>query len=190
MFTVMTTWKKGHALLAKQLTRQVLPIDLLSNVRDHPPLRVPGSAVYMYGRSDGTPPALLHNLKHNKVLHERVVFLNVVTREVPVAAESERAKLEPLGDGVYRLTVSYGFAEDPDIPAAMKRLKREGLRLRMAETSFFLGREKLIVRKGGWPMVQWREHLFSLLSRNAQSATAYFRIPPNRVVELGLQIEI
>ncbi len=191
MFTVMTTWKKGRALLGRQLARQVLPLDLfLANVREHPPLRVPGTAVYMFGRNDGTPPALLHNLKHNKVLHERVLFLSVVTREVPTVPDSDRAEVDSLGEGIFRMTVQYGFAEDPDIPAALKVLERQGLRLRMAETSFFLGREKLIVRKGGWPMVQWREHLFSLLSRNAQSATAYFRIPPNRVVELGMQIQI
>lgn len=190
MFTVLTTWKKGRQILAERLQVGVLPIELfLKEVQNNPPHRVPGTAVFMYGNPAGTPPALLHNLKHNKVLHERVIFLMVRTDEIPVVALEDRVQVQSLGADVYRIIATYGFTEDPNIPEMLRLCAKDGLNFKMGETTFFLGRETLIAtkRKG---MAIWREKLFAFMSRNAQRATAYFRIPPNRVVELGAQVEL
>ncbi|HEX2093922.1 MAG TPA: potassium transporter Kup [Longimicrobiaceae bacterium] len=190
MFSLMTTWKKGRQILAGRLHANTLPFEFfLRDVEDHPPVRVPGTAVFMYGRADGTPPALLHNLVHNKVLHEQVVLLAVETLEIPAVPEEERVEVIPLGTGFYRVVVRYGFTEDPDIPAVLSRVREPGLNLRPMETSYFLGRETLIPSKRPG-MAFWREHLFSVMSRNARPATSFFQLPPNRVVELGAQIEL
>jgi KUP system potassium uptake protein len=190
IFTLMTTWKRGRAILAERLRAQTFPLDLfLSNVGSNPPLRVPGVAVFMTGNAVGTPPALMHNLKHNKVLHQKVVLLTLITAEVPHILAEERVVIEPLEHGLYRVLARYGYMENPDVPALISELKRRGLELRMMETTFFLGRETLIPsRKAG--MALWREALFAWMSRNAHSATAYFKLPPNRVVELGTQVEL
>ena len=190
IFTLMTTWKKGRQILADRMQGTTLPLDLfLADVGRNGPVRVPGTAVFMYGNAQGTPPALLHNLVHNKVLHERVVLLTVEIQEIPVVAEAERVTVEEQGQGIYRVSVRYGFTEDPHIPAALAMVKAPGLDLSPMHTSYFLGRETLIPsRKPG--MAMWREHLFSLMSRNARSATSFFQLPPNRVVELGAQIEL
>jgi KUP system potassium uptake protein len=191
VFTVMTTWKRGRQILADRMASASLPIDLfLQSLTSSPPARVPGIAVYMQGTPTGTPPALLHNLKHNKVLHERVIFLTVVTRDVPHVPEEERLELAEIGHGVFRLQVFYGFMEDPDVPAALRQCRSHGLVFPPMETSYFLGRETLIPSRRRRGMAFWREALFSFLSRNAQRATAYYRIPPNRVIELGAQIEL
>jgi KUP system potassium uptake protein len=143
----------------------------------------------MYGNPNGVPPALLHSLKHYKVLHEQVVFLSVVTEEVPHVPQSERIQAEPLAPGFFRVVLHYGFMEDADLPAAIAKVRLEGLDLRPAVTTYFLGRETLIPSKKPG-MAIWREKLFSLMSRNARPATSFFGIPPNRVVELGAQIEL
>ncbi|CAN5282385.1 potassium transporter Kup [soil metagenome] len=191
VFTVMTTWKKGRQILGERIAEGTLPIELfLKSIQHNPPTRVPGTAVFMYSNPTGTPPALLHNLKHNKVLHEQVVFMSVVTQDVSYVPAAERVSVEPVGEGIYRIVISYGFVQDPDVPAALELVDQPGLNLKaMNSTTFFLGRETLIAssRPG---MAIWRERLFALMSRNAQRATAYFRIPPNRVVELGTQIEL
>jgi KUP system potassium uptake protein len=189
-FTLMTTWKKGRQILADRLQKQTLPIDLfLQDVRENARTRVPGTAVYMYGNPEGTPPALLHNLVHNKVLHESVVFLMVDTEEIPVVADEERAEVAELGMGFYRIALRYGFTEDPDIPGALRGIRVPGLDLRPMHVSFFLGRETLIASKKPG-MAIWREMLFAVMSRNARTATSFFGLPPNRVVELGAQIEL
>ena len=151
--------------------------------------RPTSTAVFMFGDTQGTPPALLHNLKHNKVLHERVVFLSVVTQEVPSVSAEERASVETLGHDFWQVKLRYGFMEDADIPAALAALGHPELPFKPMETTYFLGRETLIAtrRKG---MALWREHLFAVMSRNARPATTFFRLPPNRVVELGAQIEL
>ncbi|HEX7240497.1 MAG TPA: potassium transporter Kup [Longimicrobiaceae bacterium] len=190
VFTLMTTWKKGRQILAARLHSTTLPFEFFKqDVEDNPPTRVPGTAVFMYGRTDGTPPALLHNLIHNKVLHEQVVLLSVETQEIPVVAEADRVSVEPLGAGFYRLLVRYGFTEDPDIPSALAMVTEPGLNLKPMETTYFLGRETLIPSKKPG-MAIWREHLFWVMSRNARPATSFFGLPPNRVVELGAQIEM
>jgi KUP system potassium uptake protein len=190
VFTLLTTWKKGREVLADRLRSQTFPLDLfLGNVGSNPPLRVPGVAVFMTGNPEGTPPALMHNLKHNKVLHQKVVLLTVSTAEVPHIREEERVRATPLDHGVYRVVAHYGFMENPDVPALLEQLKQQGLSFRMMETTFFLGRETLIPSKKPG-MALWREALFAWMSRNAHAATAYFNLPPNRVVELGTQIEL
>ncbi|MBV9774789.1 MAG: potassium transporter Kup [Gemmatimonadetes bacterium] len=190
IFSLMTTWKKGRQILAARLNATTLPFELfMQDVESNPPLRVPGTSVFMYGSADGTPPALLHNLIHNKVLHERVVLLMVKTEEIPAVAEEERVKVERLGSGFFRVAIRYGFVEDPDIPAALARIPDPDLQLKPMETSYFLGRETLIPSKKPG-MAIWREHLFGVMSRNARTATSFFSLPPNRVVELGAQIEL
>jgi KUP system potassium uptake protein len=191
MLTLMTTWKRGRQILAKRMRVGLLPIDMfLDSIQRTPPLRVPGTAIFMYGDPKGTPPALLHNLKHNKVLHERVVFLSVVTEEVPYIAEEERISVEPLGAGLFRVVSRYGFAEDPDISDILRLCVPHGLEFRMMDTTFFLGQETLIATRHHKGMAVWRERLFAIMARNSQRATAFFRIPANRVVELGAQIEL
>ncbi|HEX6748828.1 MAG TPA: potassium transporter Kup [Longimicrobium sp.] len=190
VFTAMTTWKTGRRILGQRMVETTLPIDLfLEDVRRSQPTRVPGTAVFMYGNRQGTPPALLHSLKHYKVLHATTVFLNVETQEVPHVAEEQRIEVEALGEGFYRVTLSYGFMEDPDVPRALSGIHVDGLDLRPAHTSYFLGRETLIPSKRPG-MALWRERLFAVMARNARPATSFFALPPNRVVELGAQIEL
>jgi len=191
VFTVMTTWKKGRGILAARLQQGTLPIGLfLDDVGANPErTRVPGTAVFMYGNRDGTPPALLHSVKHYQVLHERVVLLSVETQEVPHVDEAERVTVETLGHGFFRVVLAYGFMEDPCVPDALAAVKVEGLDLRPVRTTYFLGRETLIPSKKPG-MAPWREHLFAVMSRNARTATSFFGLPPNRVVELGAQIEL
>ncbi|HEX2189697.1 MAG TPA: potassium transporter Kup [Longimicrobiaceae bacterium] len=189
-FILMTTWKKGRQILGDRLQQQSLPIELfLADVAQKERTRVPGTAVYMYGNPNGTPPALLHNLKHNKVLHERVVFLTVETEEIPLVPDQERVEVVPLGEGFYRIVLRYGFTEDPDIPSALALVREPDLDLRPMQVSYFLGRETLIASKKPG-MALWREILFAVMSRNARTATSFFGLPPNRVVELGAQIEL
>jgi KUP system potassium uptake protein len=161
----------------------------LENMAKHPPHRVSGTAVFMFGDTQGTPPALLHNLKHNKVLHERVVFLAAVTQEVPQVPPEERAEVTPLGNGFWQVKLRYGFMEDADVPAALQALGRPELTFKPMETTYFLGRETLIATKRPG-MALWREKLFAAMARNARPATTFFRLPPNRVVELGAQVEL
>ncbi|MGA9525260.1 MAG: potassium transporter Kup [Myxococcaceae bacterium] len=190
MFTLMTTWKRGRQILSQRMRSQTFPLELfLSNIGSNPPLRVPGVAVFMTGNPEGTPPALMHNLKHNKVLHQKVVLLSISTAEVPHIRDEERVAVTPLEHGVYRVLAHYGFMETPDVPALLARLKKDGHEFRMMETTFFLGRETLIPSKKPG-MAIWREALFAWMSRNAHAATAYFNLPPNRVVELGTQVEL
>ncbi|HEX6629772.1 MAG TPA: potassium transporter Kup [Gemmatimonadaceae bacterium] len=192
VFTLMTTWKRGRQILAQRLHDQVLPRTVfLENLRRHAPPRVPGTAIYMYGNRSGTPPALLHSLKHFGVLHERVVFLAAETEEVPYLDPDERTTIEELGEGVYQIVLHYGFMEDVDVPAALAELHRDGrMHFEPMKTSYFLGRETIIAARHRAGMQIWREKLFGVMARNARSATSFFRLPANRVVELGAQIEL
>ncbi|HEX6040608.1 KUP/HAK/KT family potassium transporter, partial [Longimicrobium sp.] len=190
IFTLMSTWKTGRRILAERLNAGTLPVELfLKDVAARPPHRVPGTAVFMYGNPNGTPPALLHSLKHYKVLHERTVFLAVTTEEVPHLHDAERLEVTELGHGFYRIAIRFGFMEDPDVPAALARVQVPGLDLSPGRTSYFLGRETLIPSNERG-MATWREKLFAIMSRNARPATAFFGLPPNRVVELGAQIRL
>ncbi|HEX2207010.1 MAG TPA: potassium transporter Kup [Longimicrobium sp.] len=189
-FTAMTTWKMGRQILADRLRDKTLPINLfMVDLEGNRYTRVPGTAVYMYGNPEGTPPALLHNLIHNKVLHERVVLLTVETEEIPRVEDDQRVEVAELGHGIYRVVLRYGFTDDPDIPSAMVLAREKGLTFKPMETSYFLGRETLIASRNPG-MAAWREQIFTVMSRNARSATSFFGLPPNRVVELGAQIEL
>ncbi|MFN2385777.1 MAG: potassium transporter Kup [Thermoanaerobaculia bacterium] len=190
VFIVMTTWRRGRKILEERMKDGTLSDSLfLESVGKTPPVRVSGTAVYMDRTLGGTPPALLHNLKHNKVLHDKVVFLTVVTSEVPYVSQRRRLEIQELGFGIFRVIAKYGFMQDPDIPQMLEQLDYPGLEFPPGNTTYFLGRETLLAsRKAG--MALWREKLFGVLSRNALPATNFFRLPPNRVVELGAQIEL
>ena len=189
ILTLMTTWKRGREILAEIMRRSSMPLELLltdiGRKRVH---RVPGTAVFLTSVSDGAPVVLLHHLKHNKVLHQYVVLLSIVSADVPEVEDDERLQVVALDHGFFRVMASYGFMETPNVPRVLAMSERYGVRAKPAETSYFLGRERLIPT-GRSRMPRWRKKLFSILSRNALSATAYFSIPPNRVVELGSQIE-
>ena len=190
VFTLLTTWKRGRKVLFERLSEDALPLkEFIQSIELAPPVRVEGTAVFLTSTPDRVPHALLHNLKHNKVLHERVVFLTVVTREIPFVAPDERIEVEELGCDFYRMLGHYGFKEDPDVPELMEEAGRVGFPFEMMETSFFVSRETLIasVRPG---MARWRERLFSSMSKNAVKASDFFHVPANRVVELGTQVEL
>jgi KUP system potassium uptake protein len=190
VYTVMTTWKSGRRMLAERIQAEARPLEeFLTEVRGTV-TRVAGTAIFMNGTASRTPPALRHNIEHNKVLHERVIFVTVKTQQVPHVPEEKRLEVEHFGSGLYRVKVYYGFMEDPDIPQALEKGVEHGVALvDPKDTTYFLGRETIIAtRRPG--MAVWREKLFAFISRNATTATAYFGIPPDRVVELGEQIEI
>lgn len=192
VFALLSTWRRGRQVLMRRLREEnALGWDeFLQSLGEQMPARVPGTAIYMVGDPDRPPLSLLHNLKHNKVLHERVVLLTVKTEEYPHVPLNERLTVEELKEGFYRLTVCYGFMQDPDIPRVLEWADRAGVfSYRPMETTFVVGRETVLAtqRPG---MALWRERLFSLLSRNAQRATAFFHLPPNRVIEIGAQVEI
>ena len=190
IFVVMMTWKRGRQLLGERLSASLLPFEIfLEGIRHSGAHRVRGTAVFMSGNPNGTPLALLHNLMHNKVLHERVLLLTLVTVEEPHVAATERLNVEKLTDGFWRVTVRVGFMENPAVPGILEACAAHGLPIKLDETTFFLSRETIISTKLPG-MAQWRERLFAFLSRNAQSATTFFSLPANRVVELGMQVEM
>jgi KUP system potassium uptake protein len=190
IFTLMTTWKTGRRLVAERLTARALPLEeFMNQVQTNSPVRVSGTAVFMTAQPRGTPPALMHNVRYNKVLHQHVVVLTVSTAQVPHVPLDERLAIERLGNGVYDVRVRYGFMEDPNVPDALDEVRGRGLHLDLEDVTFFLGRETIIVTKQRG-MAIWREKLFVLMARNAVRATAFFRLPPERVVELGVQVEM
>jgi KUP system potassium uptake protein len=190
LFVLMSTWKRGRGVLRERLEEASLPLDLfLPDLETSTLPRVPGTAVFMTGDPAGTPPALLHNIKHNKVVHERTILLTLLTEDVPYVIEGERAAVKALDPGFYRVVGRYGFMEVPNVPALLESVRSEHFPIDLDQVSYFLGREQLI-STGASGMGRWREGLFAYLARNAQSATAYFRVPPDRVVELGAQVEL
>jgi KUP system potassium uptake protein len=190
VFTLMTTWKAGRRILARHIEERIMPLtEFVKSVAKHEPRRVPGTAVYMDSNPDGTPHALIHNLEHNKIMHERVVSLTVETREVPYVDREDRMQIDEIGEDVWRVIFRYGFSQTPDVHRRLSALKLNGHDTDPDEITYFLGRERLIpTEKEG--MALWREKLFAFMSRNATGATNYFRIPPSQVVEIGLQLEI
>jgi KUP system potassium uptake protein len=207
VYVLMSTWKKGRVRLSAIVRENTLPMDLfLQDIRRRQPYRVSGTAVFMTSDSGGAPPVLLHHLKHNKVLHEKVMLMSVHTEEIPQVGERERVKCSELGEGFYQVVARYGFMETPDVPEVLRALGKtddngKPVAVKLADTTFYLGRETLIATSNpkhkaggdgaveGRRMGRWRKNLFILMTRNAQSATAYFGLPPNRVVELGAQIQ-
>ena len=190
LLTLMLTWKRGRELVFDNLEKHAIPLDaFMESLFVAPPVRVPGTALFLRGESDGVPHALLHNLVHNKVLHERVVFLTVHIREEPWVPPQEQVRIVELGHNCYQLNVQYGFKDEPDIPGILRQCAGLGLTFEMMETSFFIARQTVISTPGRG-MAPWREHLYVMMSRNARAAADYYQIPPNRVIELGTQIEI
>ena len=190
IFTLMTTWKTGRRLVSERMAERAFPLaDFMAAVHVTPPLRVPGTAVFMTAQTSGTPPALAHNLRYNKILHEHVIVLSVGTAQTPHISGDDWLSIERLGQGVFNVRVQYGFMEDPNVPDALARARAQGLEMSEKDVVYFLGRETIIVtaRHG---MAIWREKLFVLMARNAVRATAFFRLPPERVVELGVQVEM
>ena len=188
-FTLLTTWARGRSLMMARMREAAMPVDVFVRSAAGSATRVPGTAVFMTSSAEGVPHALLHNLKHNKVLHERVILLTVKIEDVPYISQTKRLELDDLGQGFWRMVCRYGFMDDPDVPAALARATECGPSFKMMETSFFLARQTLIAsaRPG---MAIWREKLFAWMLRNAESAMEFFRLPTNRVVELGSQVEI
>ena len=190
VFTLMATWRTGRSILGQKLKASVLPLDMfLKDIEAHPVHRVKGTAVFLSSNPHGTPIALMHNLKHNQVLHERVVILTIMTEEVPHVDAEDRIEIKDLKCGFHRIIGRFGFMEDPDVPQVFAAAEKLGFKMQEAKTTYFLSRETIIASEQPG-MFMWRERLFSFMSRNAQSATAFFRLPPNRVVELGMQVEI
>lgn len=189
IFVLLTTWAKGRALMIERLRESAMPIKIFIQSAANSAARVPGTAVFMTSAADGVPHALLHNLKHNKVLHERVVLLTVKVADVPYVPDARRVIQEDLGQGFHRVILKFGFMQEADVPAALATVKDCGAEFRMMDTSFFLARQTLLPSdKPG--MAIWREQLFAWMLRNAESAMEFFRLPTNRVVELGSQVEI
>jgi KUP system potassium uptake protein len=189
-FTLLTTWAKGRQLLARQLKQGDIPIPLFIKSAANSAARVPGTAVFMTSQADAVPHALLHNLKHNKVLHERSIFLKVAIEDVPYIDPERQIEVEELGQGFYRIVLHFGFMQDMDVPAALSQIASCGLPFRMMETSFFLSRQTPLAEANVRGMWLWREKLFAWMMRNAESPMEFFRLPPNRVVEMGSQIKI
>jgi KUP system potassium uptake protein len=190
VFSIMTTWRRGRLELGKKMAAEMMPIDLfMEDLSMTQPYRVPGTAVFMTSTMGGIPAVLLHHFKHNKILHKQVVLLSVVTEEVPVVSGRERVEVEDLGQGFYRVVAHYGFMQMPNVLKTLRRAQLAGLSCDPETTSFYLGRETLLVTGKG-KMARWRKMLFAFLSRNSRNATAFFGLPPNRVVEMGAQIEL
>ena len=190
MVTIMLTWRKGRELVFTNLQYNYTPVDgFLESLFLDPPHRVSGTAIYFRPEGDGVPSALLHNLLHNKVLHQRVIFLTVFATDIPHIPDNERIKIESLGHDCYQLNVYYGFKDERDIPRALQLCSYTGLQIEPMETSFFIARHTILATVGAG-MSLWRESLYATMARNARDAADYFKIPANRVIELGTQVEI
>lgn len=190
IFTLMTTWKQGREIVARQLRVGDIPVQtFVQSLSKHPPTRVPGTAVFLHSRQGSVPPALVANLKHNHVAHQQVVFLAVETAAVPQVPKAQRLRIIPLGAGFFQVILQVGFMEEPNVPPVLANLVSDQLSFLPSNTTYFLGRESLLVTKK-LSMARWREHLFALMSRNARNAAGFFRLPPDRVIEVGVQVEL
>ena len=188
IFVLMTTWRKGRAMVGERIMSQIVSIeDFFEVLRVERIVRVPGTAVYMTSNPEGTPAALMLNSQHHRAVHERVVLLTILTEEVPRVRDSSRLQSEELREGFVRVIARYGFMETPDVPALLTR--NVGFSVPPLYTTYFLGRETVLAENGEG-MWQWRKRLFALMSRNSQHAPAFFGLPPDRVVEVGAQIEL
>jgi KUP system potassium uptake protein len=188
-FTLLTTWATGRRLLREQMRENSMPLDIFIKSGMNSVARVPGTAVFMAADPSGVPHALLHNMKHNKVLHERVMILTVLIEDIPYVEEERHVEVEDLTHNFWRILLRYGFMQEIDVPADLRGIKQCGVAFKAMDTSFFLGRQTLIPAKRPG-MAIWREKLFSWMVRNSESAMDFFKLPPNRVVELGSQLEI
>jgi KUP system potassium uptake protein len=190
MVTLMLTWRDGRRLVYENLRKHLIPLDdFLQSLFVSPPVRVEGTAIYFRAEGDGVPHAMLHNLVHNKVLHERTVFLTVFNADIPYVPASERVRVEILGHDCYQVNVHFGFKDERDIPATLQLCKKYDLDFDMMSTSFFISRQN-VIPKVGTGMALWRESMYAVMSRNARDAADYYHVPSNRVIELGTQVEI
>lgn len=190
VFTLMTTWKRGRRIVSERLgAERLTAAEFVERIRRWPPHRVPGTGIYFSSHPFTAPAALLHNFRHARVLHVQVLFLTVETADSPYVHPEERAEVVPLGEGIYQVVLRYGFSENPNVPRALKRIEVGGRGLELGSVTYFVGRETLLPTRGKG-MAIWRERLFALMARNAQTATAYLRLPPDQVVEIGVQIEL
>jgi KUP system potassium uptake protein len=190
VFTILTTWKRGRAALYEYIKRRTLDMDDFVAELDHRKLhRIPGTGVFMASNPKGAPPVLVHHVKHNKVLHENVILLSILTEHEPVVAKERRVETREIGHGIHHVTARFGFMQSPSVKEILLRAKAAGVPCDYEEATYYLGRETLLV-DGDAPMMRWRKGLFAFLSRNARPATAFFQIPPDRVVELGMQIQL
>jgi KUP system potassium uptake protein len=190
VFTLMSTWRRGRQIVARRMRESLIPLELfLAELLSNPPIRVPGVAAFLSSNPVGTPPALRHNVTHNKVLHEQVLIVCVQTAEVPHVATADRIDVEEVGEGFWRLILNYGFMEEPNVREALASVRHPGLRFDEDQVSYFLGRETLLCTSAPG-MAKWRQGLFALMSRNAQTAMAFFKLPSDRVVEVGVQVEL
>lgn len=190
MLLLMTTWRQGRKILGLRMRASQPPLrEYLAQIDERKVVRVPGVAVFMVGDPETTPPAMVHNVKHNKVLHEKVIVLTILTEEIPTVEKSKRVKTEIIRDRFYRVEAHYGFMETPDVLSLMDQIKETGLNFEIAEMTFFVGRETLVAsdRPG---MAIWREHLFAFMAKNAHRATQFFNIPADQVIEVGMQVEL
>lgn len=194
MYLLMTTWSKGRTILYHRLKERSISIEeFCQKILRDPPLRVSGTAIYMAGDPWGVPAPLLHNLKHNKVLHERVAILTILTKEIPVVNKKERVEIQEIIPNFYRILVKYGFMEMPKMKHILESCRQQDIHFHVNDTTFVLGRETILPTKNqvGVPsMSLWRERLFAIMSKNAQRPTTFFKIPPNQVIEVGIQVEI
>jgi KUP system potassium uptake protein len=186
----MITWRDGRAILAKHYSLMKIPTEVfLKDIAGYKPQRIAGTAVFMSISPEGIPHTLLHHFKHNEALHERILLLSVVSAETPTVAPEERVRIDDLDLGFYRITVTYGFMESPDMPEILDLLAAKGLPVDVYSTSFYMGRETMTAT-GTAPMARWRKLLFIYMSRNAWNATSFFKLPPDRVIELGNHVEL
>jgi KUP system potassium uptake protein len=195
VFVMMSTWKKGRDAMAEEAAAAILPLDVfLPDIERHPPYRIPGTAVFMTSNLGGAPPVMLHHLKHNKVLHERVLLVSVLTEEIPTVPPEERLSVKALGSGLFQVVGRYGFMENPNVPELLSRIPSHAipgpsLEKSAMQTTYYLGRET-ILPGGNARLPRWRKRLFIIMARNARTAGAFFGLPPNRVVEMGAQVQL
>jgi KUP system potassium uptake protein len=193
VYAVMTTWHTGRRLVVKRLAESEVPLSaFFAKIAAHPPVRVPGTGIFMTARPEGAPPILVHHLTHNKVLHEQVILLTVAPLDVPTVDPEHSVQVEKLENGFYRVVASFGFMDAPQVPAALARTREAGLQWSEADTTYYLAHLTLLVhgQHGPLGMMEWRDKLFAFMSRNARRATSFFQIPPDRVVEIGIQLEL
>jgi KUP system potassium uptake protein len=190
LFLLMTTWQRGRRLVSQRLEEASISQELLlQSIQKRPPLRVPGTAIFMSSSRGRCPNALLHNLKHNKILHERVIFLTLIVEDAPWVRPQRQVEVECMAEGVWRITGHYGFMQRPNVSRLLRHCAPLGLDVNAEESTFFLGRE-VIVASGRLGMAPWREKIFAVASKLAEQPATYFQIPVGRVIELGQQVEI
>jgi KUP system potassium uptake protein len=190
VFAAMTTWFRGRQALGAYVLALARPLEeWVASIKENPPVRVPGTAVVLSSNPNVAPPVLLHHLKYNKALHERVLLVNLTTEKVPEIAEANRVSVEEVGEGIWHVTARYGFIQTPNVPAVIESVITKGVPIDRDDLTYYLGRETLLPT-GKAKLMRWRKRLFMFLSRNSRPPTYYFRIPPDRVVEIGMQIPL